>query len=160
MRIHRGFDGENSWRMLEATDGRKQVTILEGEEKERFEYDQSIFGLLFLTAEDGVEHKLNGVEYVGRIPAYVIESTYLGDMRRAYLDSRTLRVLKFEYKTDSDGETSVVEKLSDYTRAGRVWVARRSERFTDGEPSGFVELERIEINNGVFETIFSVPQVD
>lgn len=160
MLVHRGFDGEVSWRLLEAEDGRRQLSILEGEEKERFENDQSILGLLFLTEEDGVEHTLSGVEYVGRIPAYVVDSSYLGDERRAFLDARTFRVLKFEYTAGEDNESMVVESLSEYTRAGSVWVARRSERLTDGKLSGVIELDRIEVNNGLFETIFSVPEVD
>lgn len=154
--IHRGFNGEVSWRLIEADDGRKQLTLMEGEEKDSFELDQSILGRLFMKPEDGVKSTLVGVEYVGRIPAYVIDSTFRGDVRRAFLDSRTFRVLKYEYTTEGK---KVAEILSNYTRAGKVWIAQRSERVVDGEFDGTVELNRIEINNGVFATVFEVPEV-
>jgi hypothetical protein len=159
-KVHQGFNGKESWQMFEADNGARKLNIMEGAEKEEFERDRFILGRLFLTAEDGVEHNLIGVEYVGRVPCYVIESTYKGDVRRSYMDSRTLRVLKFEYAASTEGQELVVETLSNYTQMGKIWIARTSRREIDGEFSGEVTLDRLELNNGVFDRVFDPPVLD
>ena len=157
---HRGFDGEISWHMLEAADGRKEVTILEGEEKQIFEAAQAILGTLFLTEEDGVRHELVGVEYVGRIPAYVINTHSGASVKTAYLDSRTFRVLKFRYNSEKDPSVELIDNLSNYTKAGKVWMARKVERLVNSELDSIIEFDRIEVNNGIFDSVFSPPTAD
>lgn len=160
--VHRGFDGEKSWMMVERDGVQLKVEELVGDDKVRFESDPYHLDLLFFPAEGNLVHELKGVEYVGRVPCYVMESR-LGEKRRvAYVDSRSFRVPKVvEFSTKPDGsELRSEQVLSDYTKVHKIWIARRVVRTdSDGETMTIV-FEKLEINHGIFDYVFAMPTIE
>ncbi|MFP4540716.1 MAG: hypothetical protein ACLFR7_03710 [Opitutales bacterium] len=158
--FHQGFDGQRSWQMQVRPDGEREVRPLEGPAKREFEADRHFLDVLLMVPEDGLEHRLEGVEYVGRAPAYVIETLLPEKRRLAYVDSRTLRILRFEeWPREGEGEVVTIE-VSDYSRVDGVWFARRVERFRPGEETVVVQFDTIELNTGLFDTVFAYPEGD
>lgn len=161
--LDRGSDGETSWKLVALNDGRKMLKIMDGAEKSSFETDSHLLDVLFLKPGPEVEHRLTGVEYVGRVPCYVIDSMVYGSRRVSYLDSRTMRIPKvIEYSTNEEGEEiSAVQELNDYVRVHGIWIARGIHRSKVGsETSAEVQFSEVKINDGIFNDIFAVPVVE
>lgn len=160
--VHRGYNGLESWMMMQRDDGEQRIAALEGDEKEQFEADPYHIDLLFFEPDADLHHQLNGVEYVGRVPCYVVESKATQMHRIAYLDSRSFRVPKIiTISEDAEGnEVRTTQSLTNYERVHGIWVAKAVERESASGDLVRVEFSEVEINDGIFNDVFERPLVD
>jgi len=154
-----GFDGEKVWRRIEQGE-RTAVMELTGAEAEGFIADNDFDGPLLGPPPAGTTLRLARTERIQRAPYYVVAISGPTGDSEVYIDARTMR----EYKTvqtikGADGEPIAVEVVnSNYRKVGSMWVAMRMERFENGKRVAETILSDVEINPGVFNSFFSMPQ--
>jgi hypothetical protein len=160
--LHRGFDGERSWRLLELKNGERRIEELSGSEKAEFESDPYHLDLLFFPSDSVLQHSFLGVEYIGRVPCYKIASEMGAYRRVAFLDSRTLRVPRIEeYDLTAEGPVlRATQELKDYVRERGIWIARDVTRtLPDGQSLG-VRFVTVAVNEGIFDDVFAMPSAE
>ncbi len=155
------YNGSESWRMIEVHGRPVAFSHLEGEEAVDFESDRSFDSPLMPSADPKVDIRLAAPERIGRSEYYVVEVRRAGreEWVEILLDPRTFQEHLSRTHTTVDGEPVVLEaRFHDYEREGTLWVARRIERFRNGELVSVMRLKGVEINPGVFDSFFDPPE--
>ncbi len=153
--IETGHDGTRAWRR-KWDGGSDEVRVLSKEEFSEAGLDLDFDGPLIGPPAPGVQRRLLGTERVERVDYFVIEVENQGITTRHYIDPRNFR----EWRTvrRENGGEEIVTTYSQYRRVGPLWLAERAERTVAGRPPEVMQITRAEINTGLLDLAFAMPQ--
>lgn len=158
--LERSFDGETGWNRVVSEAGERVEIVGQGIEME-VAFEADFDGPLLGENLNLEEIRFVGTERLGRLEVYVLEVQRAREQKsRHYVDTRTMREVKTEFISLEAEEPVVVSesRFSNYTKVGGVWFAKTIERYSaTGEFIERIEIDRIDLNPGIFDWSFAVP---
>jgi hypothetical protein len=157
--VDNAFDGQRVWRETRMDD-RRRVEVASDDESARMLFDTDFDGPLIGEPLPGVQRRLIGDERIDRVVYYLI-GVDRGDARSVhYIDSRTFREWKSVTTRVVDGETRRLETVfDDYRRVGTIWVAHAITRKVKDGQTEQVRILNAELNPGILDRAFMMPEI-
>lgn len=159
LRIIHGYDGVNSWRSVERMGEVIEVKAIPVEEMESFIRHADITPELH-----NYERKGWTMRYAGKVDwnghsTYKIEGSRAGRHTNFYIDASSyLEIGRESWLADSPDEREVT-RYYDFERTDGFHFAMKVEHFQDGKQVQSLSIDKIEINPGILNHLFSRPGV-
>lgn len=148
------YDGSVLWQTLMTPEQEARRVIARGDEAAAM-VGFSLLGPLFEPAEADITRVLVGTERLERILHYHVRVTKPGSTEDIYIDSRTFRETQMLKREDEGAEQVLL--FSDFEPAQQLWIPRRVETYRDGVLETTLVIDSVELNPGVFSSIFAYP---
>jgi len=144
------YDGKDTW-MISPFLGMKKLSA---EEEKQYQKESNWWKLVSEKA------KIVGTEKVGERECYVVEMEEGAEypFTRLWLDKKNLYLTKGESKGPK--KETIVWILSDFRKIKGTWeMPYKSETYADGKLMSTSLVKTLEINQGLSDDLFTVPEV-
>jgi outer membrane lipoprotein-sorting protein len=156
------FDGETGW-MIMPFMGKTEPETMAGEQLEQVKDQADFEGPLMNWEAKGHTIELLGEEEVDGTPAYKLQVTRAdGNVDIVYLDAEYFIEFKSVSKRSMQGvETELSTVVGDYKEVDGLMFAHSMEVGMNGQPPmQVITLESIEVNPGIDDERFAMPEVE
>ncbi len=160
-RVVQAYDGTTGWQSVSGQHN-QPPTPLSGASLAHL-IDQAanaIGGPLLDLEKRGNKAEYTGREMVNGVDCFKLNLTLAsGDSRVVFIDSSDFRETQEEYPIQIDGQPAIVQQtIGDYRQFGPIWLACLFvTRQKDSPDSQRVEIDSVEINPAIDESIFKLP---
>lgn len=144
------YDGKDTW-MISPFLGMKKLS---GEEEKQYQKDRNWWKLVSEKA------KIVGTEKVGERECYVVEIEQGAEypFTRLWVDKKNLYLIKGESKGPK--KETIIWILSDFKKVKGTWeIPYKTETYADGKLVSTSLVKTLEINQGLSDDLFTVPEV-
>jgi outer membrane lipoprotein-sorting protein len=155
----KAYDGETAWQ-INAFEGSKEPEVMTGYDAKEAIHFGDIDGPLFGYKTKGSTVELVGKEELEATPVYKLKVTMKdGDVRYIFLDAQNFLELKESETQKEEGSSQTVEiSYSDYKAVAGVMIAHSTETKVNGEIDYQMNIEKVEINVSIDDSIFKMPK--
>jgi outer membrane lipoprotein-sorting protein len=146
------FDGKNGW-----VHAKGETRNMEDDRAVRLKEELLAFERLHTPdGWDGIHARYQGRETLdGKPVVHVVTTESEGAEWHWWFDAETWFLVKTAHKRREDGREELAEsRYSDYRPVAGVQQAFKSEYYEDGKKAQTIDVQRVEINRGVKESIF------
>jgi hypothetical protein len=170
-RLEFGFDGEHAWQTHNVNEQTVHAALVKNLQRERIERESRFGWPYFMLMDLSTRSELMGTEEVAGRTAYVLSvRTDLLKGLQVLLDTETFHVVKTvsleEGETAADEDDTLIEDYYSEPKEIMVKVGRgevaipfptRMRTVVNGEDENVVNWERIDVNVGLFDSYFQLP---
>ncbi len=156
--IHMGYNGTKAWRYISNSIEDIELPMAE-EEQAFFIADSQFDGPLLDWQANRLQLRLQGLAIIGRQECYVLETvTPGGKLTRFFIDAKQFTELRVETRDSPDSPDWHITCFSDYKQLDSIWLAMKVDRFINDKLVSRMSFETAEVNFGVFNDYFDLPQ--
>lgn len=156
--IHMGFNGSKAWRFLSTPAGEMEQPMTDSEIAQ-FIADSQFDGPLVEWQSHQLQLNLVGLAILGRQECYVLDTVTTGGKHtRLFIDAKHFTELRVETRSSPDSPDLQITSLSEYKQVNSIWLAMKIDRYTNDKLVSRMSIETAELNFGVFDDYFDLPQ--
>jgi hypothetical protein len=157
-----GFDGSEAYKLISRMGAEDQMLELSASERLELKTSSTMDGPFFQLRGRPDRMSVVAEAEINGEPAYeiVISESVNSAYERIWLSQDHLQEVKLTRALGPDANGAVIETIyfSDFEQIRGIWVAKRISYERNGAHSQTVQIDRLRVNVGIFDSFFAKPK--